>query len=74
MFETWEKVAVEYKNIDSVTVVQMDAHEAKKPGISIFPTVKYVKAQQLVIHLGYSRQVTITNTPSLTESSAKERN
>jgi hypothetical protein len=41
MFETWERVAVEYKNIDSVHVVQMDAHESKKPGISIFPTIKY---------------------------------
>lgn len=42
MFETWENVAVEYKNIDSVKVVQMDAHEAKRPGVSVFPTVKYV--------------------------------
>jgi len=44
MFSTWERVALEYKNIDSVRVVQMDAHEAKKPGVSIFPTVKLFPA------------------------------
>lgn len=42
MFDTWEKVAVEYKNIDSVKVVQMNAHDNKKPGISVFPSIKYV--------------------------------
>jgi len=30
MFETWEQVAADYKHIDSVRVVQMDAHTAKK--------------------------------------------
>jgi len=44
MFETWEKVAIEYKNIDSVKVVQMDAHAAQKPGVSIFPLVKLFPA------------------------------
>jgi protein disulfide-isomerase A6 len=44
MFETWEKVAIEYKFIDSVKVYQMDAHEAKKPGLSIFPTIKLFPA------------------------------
>jgi len=44
MFETWEKVALEYKNIDSVRVAQMDASKAQKPGISIFPTVKLFPA------------------------------
>jgi len=44
MFSTWEQVAIEYKNIDSVKVVQMDAHQAQKPGISIFPLVKLFPA------------------------------
>lgn len=44
MFETWEQVALEYKNIDSVKVVQMDAHSAQKPGVSIFPLVKLFPA------------------------------
>jgi len=44
MFETWEQIAVEYKNIDSVKVVQMDASKAQKPGISIFPTIRLFPA------------------------------
>eukprot|EP01126_Amoeba_proteus_P011318 TRINITY_DN1454_c0_g1_i1.p1 TRINITY_DN1454_c0_g1~~TRINITY_DN1454_c0_g1_i1.p1 ORF type:complete len:322 (+),score=65.16 TRINITY_DN1454_c0_g1_i1:533-1498(+) len=45
-FETWKKVGVEYQNIASVKVLQMDAVKHTSAGVSVFPIIKLFPAGQ----------------------------
>lgn len=64
VLQKWKEIALEFRFVTAIKILQTDGDKHKKWGINLFPTIKYVTVTSLFIQnfsKKYQKLSTITN-------------